>query len=113
MNIIQYLITELGCDPTIPNNNRRVSHYTLLVSMTTWMPSKYFIIEQYCDPNSRDQHGRTLLHYASEGGRHMNIIQYLVTELGCDSNYSRQYWQSPTTHCLSQWPLGCNYIFHH
>ena len=49
---------------------------------------KYLITKQNCDQNSRGQHGWTLLHYASEGG-YMNIIQYLITELGCDSNYSR------------------------
>ena len=62
--------------------------------------AKYLITEQKCNPNSRDQHGWTPLYYASEDG-HLNIIQCLITELGCYPNTPSQQWRSPTTHCLS------------
>ena len=49
--------------------------------------AKYFITEQKCGPNSRDQDSTkwTPLHYASKGG-HVNIIQCLITELGCNQS---------------------------
>ena len=68
MNIIQYLITELGCDPTTPYNNESLPlHLACHLNAT-----KYIITEQKCDPNSRDQHGFAPLHFASQDG-HMNI----------------------------------------
>ena len=82
MNIIQYLITELGCDPTTPNNNGDLPLHIACFNGHL-NATKYFINEQNCDTNSRGQHGLTPLHFASDGG-HMNIIQYLITELGCD-----------------------------
>ena len=83
MNIIQYLITELGCDPTTPDQLWQLSHYTLLVSNGHLDATIYFITDQNCDSNIRDQYESTPLNYASKGG-HMNIIRYLITELGCD-----------------------------
>ena len=82
MNIIHCLITELGCDPTTPDNYGSLPlHIACLNGHLN--ATKYFITEQNCDPNCRDKHGSTLLHYASQSG-HMNIIQYLITELSCD-----------------------------
>ena len=83
LNIIQCLITELGCNPNTSNNGvlplHIACHYGHLNA------AKYLITEQKCNPNSRDQHGWTPLYYASEGG-HLNIIQCLITELGCNPN---------------------------
>ena len=82
MNIIQYLITEQGCDLRTPDNNDALPlHITCCSGHLT--VTKYLITEQHCDPTCRDKYGRTPLHYAFEGG-HMNIIHYLITEQGCD-----------------------------
>ena len=83
MDIIQYLITEQGCDPktlqsiivTLP------LHIACLFGQLN--VTKYLITEQHCDPTCRGQNGRTPLHYASQG-HHIDIIQYLITEQGCD-----------------------------
>ena len=82
MNIIKYLITEQGCDPTISDNN---GHLPLHIGCRNGHlnATKYFITEQKCDPNSQGFNRWTPLHYASHGG-HMNIIEYLITEQGCD-----------------------------
>ena len=45
--------------------------------------TKYFITQQKCNPTSLNHNGSTPLHHASQRG-HMNIIQYLNTELGCN-----------------------------
>ena len=82
MSIIQYLITELGCDPTTPNTNGALPLH-IACHNGHLNATKYFITKQNCDPNRRGQYRWTPLHYASQGG-HMNIIQYLITELGCD-----------------------------
>ena len=80
--VIDYLIKELGSDPSTPKNDGALPlHIACLNGHLN--ATKYFIIEQNCDPNCGSRHGWTLLHYASHGG-HMNIIQYLITELGCD-----------------------------
>ena len=80
--VIDYLITVIACDPTIPNSNGDLPlHIACLNGYLS--ATKYFITEQNCDPNCRDQDGWTPLHYASQGG-HMNIIRYLITEQGCD-----------------------------
>ena len=79
---IQYLITEQGCDPRTPDNNRDLPiHIACLNGHLSVV--KYLITEQHCDPTCRGQYGRTPLQYASQGG-HMDIIQYLITEQGCD-----------------------------
>ena len=84
LNIIQYLITEQGCDSKTKDNNGALPlHIACLnghLSVT-----KYLITEQHCDPTCRGQYGRTPLHCASQGG-YLNIIQYLITEQGCDPN---------------------------
>ena len=51
-------------------------------------------------PNIQGQNGFTPLHCASQGG-HMNIIQYLITELGCDPTTLNSGWQSSIALSLS------------
>ena len=60
LNIIQYLITELGCDPTTPSNNGALPLH-IACHNGHLNVAKYFITEQKCDPNSRDQDGWTPL----------------------------------------------------
>ena len=87
MNIIQYLIAELGNDPTTPNNDGSLPlHIACLYGHLS--AAKYFITEQNCNPNCRGQHGWTLLHYASKGGC-IDIIKYLIIEIGCDPTIPR------------------------
>ena len=82
MNIVEYLITELLCDPTICDNYGSLPlHIACLHGHLNL--TKHFTTEQNCDPKSQDLNGRTPLHHASEGG-HMNIVEYLITELHCD-----------------------------
>ena len=74
--MIDYLITELDLNATIPNNNDTLPlHFTCFYGHLD--ATKYFIIKKYCDPNSRGQDGKTPLHYASKGG-HMNMVRYLI-----------------------------------
>ena len=47
-----------------------------------------------------DQYGPTPLQYASQGG-HMDIIQYLIKEQGCDPTTLDNKGRPPTAHCLS------------
>ena len=82
VNIIQYLITELGCGPTTPDNCGTLPiHIACLNGHLN--ATKFLIIKQKCNPNIQNNKGYTPLHCATEGG-HMNIIQCLFTELGCD-----------------------------
>ena len=92
MNIIIYLITELGCDPNIPDNDGSLPLHIACFNGHL-NATKYFITEQNFDPNSQDRDGRTLIHYASQGG-HMNIIQYLIIEIGCDPSIVDQFGQT-------------------
>ena len=82
MDVIQYLITELGCDPALPDNNGDMPIHNACRGGQLCVV-KYLITEEQCDPNSRGQFGRTPLYYACKIG-HMDMLQYLITELGCD-----------------------------
>ena len=133
MNIIQYLITELSCDPTTPSNNGSLplhiacsnGHLDTTPSNNGSLPlhiacsnghldtTKYFITEQNCDQNSRGQHGWTFLHYASEGGRHMNMIQYLITELGCDPTIPNNIGCLPLHIACLNGHLDSTIVFYH
>ena len=62
MNIIQYLITELGCDPEYSKHQWQSPTTQLLCSNGHLDTTKYFVTEQNCDPNIRDQHESTPLH---------------------------------------------------
>ena len=66
--------------------------------------TKYFIIEQNCDPNSRGQNGFTPLHCASQAAGHINIIQYLISEVGTMVVTHDFGWISR----LSNQPLHCH-----
>ena len=76
INIIKYLITDHGdiCDTKTLNESLQLActngHFKLF---------KYFINERICNPKHQDQDGKTLLHYASQGGD-MNIIRFLTEE---------------------------------
>ena len=83
MTIIQYLITEQGCNPRTRDDDG-TDHPLHIACLSGHLSvTKYLITEQHCDPTCLDQYGHTPLHHASLGG-HINIIQYLITEHGCD-----------------------------
>ena len=93
ISVIDYLITEQDCDPTIPYSDGTLAlHIACLHGHLN--VTKYFITEQNCDPTSQNQNGRTPLHYASQGG-HMNIIQYLNTEQHCDPKIPSNFGSLP------------------
>ena len=93
ISVVDYLITELGCDPTPQDSYGSLPlHIACLNGHLN--ATVHFITEQLCGPNRRGQHGFTPLHYASQGG-HMNIIQYLIAELGCDPKSPNSYGSLP------------------
>ena len=59
MNIIQYLITELDCDPTTPNNFGNLPLH-IACAIGHLNATKHFIGEHNCDPNSQNKNGTTL-----------------------------------------------------
>ena len=85
VNIIQYLINELGCDPYTKtcNDGTLPLHMACLGGQLS--ATKYFIKEHKFNPNIQNHHGYTPLHVASQHG-HMDVILYLITELGCNPN---------------------------
>ena len=83
MYIIQYLITEHGCDPALPDDDSNIMPIHIACLFGQLVVVKYLITEQHCDPNSRGEYGSTPLHCACESG-HIDIIKYLITEHGCD-----------------------------
>ena len=65
MQLIQYLISEVGCDPTLPDNDGDMAiHIACLGGQLSIV--KYLITEQHCDPNSRGAYGRMPLHHACQ-----------------------------------------------
>ena len=50
------------------------------------------------------KYGSTPLHYASQNG-HMDIIQYLITELGCDTTMSNNNGLLPLHIASLKWSL--------
>ena len=52
MNIIEYLITELDCDPTILDIDGNLPVHIACCNGHI-NATKYFITEQKCDPNSQ------------------------------------------------------------
>ena len=93
MNIVQYLITELGCDPVVPNIYGSLPLH-IACRHGHLDVTKYLITEQNCNPMCENKDKWTPLHYACQGGR-MNIVQYLITELGCDIRASSIYGSLP------------------
>ena len=81
IDIIKYLIADHGdmCDTKTLNESLQLAcvngHFKVF---------KYFINEKGCDPKCQDQEGKTLLHYASQGGD-VNISIFLIKEEHCDS----------------------------
>ena len=68
VNIVEYLVSELGCDPASPDNDGDLPfHVTCLYGHLNVV--KYLIINRYC---SHGRHG------------HMDVIKYLIEELDCD-----------------------------
>ena len=57
MNIIEYLITELQCDPTVRDNDSLPLHFSCQHGHLNI--TKYFITEQNCDPTSFNNHRKT------------------------------------------------------
>ena len=81
MNIVQYLITELGCDSIVPDIDG-----SLLLPIACGNGhldlTKYLITEQGCDVTVRNYNGWTPVDCAYSNG-HTNIVIYL-TELGLE-----------------------------
>ena len=82
MDIIQYFITEQGCDPVMKDNNDDMPIHIACLN-GHFNVVKYLISEQRCDPNSKGEFGGTPLHSACESG-FMELIQYLISEQGCN-----------------------------
>ena len=93
LEMINYLINTLGCDPNAKSTRRSLPLH-IACRHGNLDTAKYFIREQNCNPNAQTSNGWTTLHCASQNG-HMNIIQYLITELGCDPTISNNYGLLP------------------
>ena len=93
LSVIDYLITEKGCEPTVATTRQNLPLHAAC-RYGHLNTTKYFIIEQNCDPNCRNRDGLTPLHFASQGG-HTNVIQYLITEIGCDPMIPNNYGSLP------------------
>ena len=93
MNIVQYLITELGCNPIVSNCNGALPLHFACVNGHLDL-TKYLITKQKYDPMCENEAKWTPLHCACQGG-HKNIVQYLITELGCDIRASSIYGHLP------------------
>ena len=85
VNIIRYLVDELGCNPYTKSCNVGSLPFHRACFCGQINAIKYFIEEHKFNPNIQDHHGSTPLHYASQDG-HMDVILYLTTELGCNPN---------------------------
>ena len=83
MNIVEYLIIELHCDPTVCNN---VGSLPLHVACCYGHLdlAKYFIMEQKCDPTSLNDLEMTALHHACEKG-HKQIVQCIIANRNCNN----------------------------
>ena len=86
LEMINYLISALGCDPNAKTTRRSLPLH-IACRHGNLDTVKYLITEQKCNPNAQNNGGWTPLHWASQNG-HMNIIQYLIAELGCDPKIS-------------------------
>ena len=79
MDIIKYLITEQGCNPSLPDNEGDMAiHFACLGGHLNVV--KYLVTELKCDPKSPGFKGRTPLHLACGNG-HMDIIKYLLDKV--------------------------------
>ena len=79
MNIINYLVTELQCDPKVCSHDSCLPLH-IACQFGHLKLTKFLITEQNCDPTYQDKNGWEPLHHAVKGG-HMDIIEYL---LHCD-----------------------------
>ena len=74
LNIVQYLISELHCDPmTNDDNSETPLHYTCHYGHLNIV--QYLINEQHCDPKTTNKNSWTPLHNACQNG-YLNIAQY-------------------------------------
>ena len=89
LEMINYLINTLGCDPNAKTTRRSLPLH-ISCRHGNLDTAKYFITEQNCNPNVQNSDGWTPLHMASQNG-HINIIQYLIVEQNCDPNTSNNY----------------------
>ena len=99
VDIVRYLVSELGCDPASPDNDGDLPIHIACVGGQLNVV-KYLITNNYCSPDNKGKWGRTPLHHACDKG-HMNIVQYLISESGCTilNLLYRQQWQHGNTHC--------------
>ena len=92
-NIVQYLVTELGCNPVVPTIHG-ITPLHVTCGNGHLDLTKYFIIEVNCKPTCKDKYGRTPLQCAIKNG-HMNIVQYFFEEFDCDHPlFDMLTWQS-------------------
>ena len=79
LDIVQYLISERGCDPMCRSQSgttslHKASRYGHLDIV------RFLIEEKNCDMECRDKDKNTPLHCAAMGGGALNIVQYLISE---------------------------------
>ena len=110
LEMINYLINTLGCNPNAKTTKRRSPPLHIACHRGNLDTAKYFITEQNCNPNVQGSDGWTPLHWASQNG-HMNIIQYLITEQSCDPNTSDNNGNLPLhIACLNEHFIAVKYF---
>ena len=91
MNIIKYLITELGCDPTTANCSYGNLPLHIACHNGHLNATKYFINEQKCDPSSPGRHGLTRIYKTcvdqAKEKRHSHLVIILKPLLHDTANH--------------------------
>ena len=91
--VVKYLITELGCDPQIGDNDglTPLGAACLEGHLDT---VKHLITECNCNPNSCDNFGSSppsdlsILLFTSCLYGYLDIVKFLIEECGCDPHYT-------------------------
>ncbi|XP_019861931.1 PREDICTED: alpha-latrotoxin-Lhe1a-like, partial [Amphimedon queenslandica] len=88
VNIVEYLITECGCDPMMGITTRYdrtpVLHYVAREGLLDVLKCMVMSINGHImDELYRTTSGQTVLHHAVKR-KHINVVQYLVNECKCD-----------------------------
>ena len=74
-------------------------------SYNGWKDIVELLTTQYgCDPQQKDDQGRTALHYAAMGG-HLDLSHYLVLHCKCDLNARDNYGATPL-----HWAAQCGHL---
>ena len=88
--VVKYLISELGCNPLIADNDGLTPlHYACHLDIT-----KYLISDWNCNPQCTDKDGNTPLRCACENG-HLEVAKYLITEHKCRPEHGNDDGYTP------------------